>query len=43
MLKQVAQQGCGWPRRGGIQGWSWMEHPNLVGGVSACSRGIGTG
>ena len=41
-LEQVAQRGSECPLPGSIQGqagWSF-EQPGLVGGISACSRGL---
>jgi len=41
-VELVAQRGCGCPLPGSIQGQAGLgfEQPGLVGGVSACSRGM---
>jgi len=43
-LKQVAQQGCGCPLPGGVQGQAgWgFEQTGLEGVVPAYDRGVGT-
>ena len=43
-LEHVAQRGCGCPIRGSVQGqvgWGF-EQPDLVEGVPAQGRGVGT-
>ena len=44
-LEQVAQEGCGCPISGGIQGQAGCGpgQPSLVGGNPAHSRGVETG
>jgi len=43
ILEQVAQQGCGCPHPGSIQGQVGFEQPGLEGAVPAYSRGLELG